>query len=324
MTHTKQTTDLVAATPMREEAGGSVSIVPQHMGHVVEFAKLMSKARGAIRQEYIDNPGACLAVTTAALRFGMDPFALAQKAYFVNGQIAYEAQVIMALLNTRAPIKGRLRYEYNGSGADRRCTCKATLEDGDEVSYTTPPLRMIAGKSPLWKRDPDQQLAYYAARSLARRHFPEVIMGVYARDELQDGDAVELDSNATATVVDDAAPGQANPLLAEAADDDGDDDDTIDVDVEIDGDDAEELAPQEEGAPSEEAEDYDNTFIETLIKCLPDITDIGSLRTIWKTHEERLKAIKAEKPVLYERALQAFEARKKKLMEDVNGDNHKH
>jgi len=38
--------------------------------------------------------------------------------------------------------------------------------------------------SPLWKSDPDQQLGYYSARSWARRHFPELLLGVYTQEEM--------------------------------------------------------------------------------------------------------------------------------------------
>jgi hypothetical protein len=58
--------------------------------------------------------------------------------------------------------------------------------DGDELEYTTPAIGSITTKnSPLWKSDPQQQLGYFAARSWARRHTPEVILGVYDREEAE-------------------------------------------------------------------------------------------------------------------------------------------
>jgi len=53
------------------------------------------------------------------------------------------------------------------------------------VEYATPEIRNIkVQNSPLWKNDPDQQLSYAAARSLARRHFPDVLLGVYTPEEM--------------------------------------------------------------------------------------------------------------------------------------------
>lgn len=66
------------------------------------------------------------------------------------------------------------------------CRVTGTL-DGTECVYETPPIGSITVKnSPLWKSDPRQQLGYFAARSWARRHCPEVILGVYDRDEVQE------------------------------------------------------------------------------------------------------------------------------------------
>lgn len=36
-----------------------------------------------------------------------------------------------------------------------------------------------------WANDPQQQICYAAIRKIARRHFPDVIMGVYTREELE-------------------------------------------------------------------------------------------------------------------------------------------
>lgn len=176
---------------------GGAAFVPQTVPQMMEMAKMLATSRIGVRKHLRNNPGACLAVCMQSARWGMDPFAVANKSYEVNDQLAYESQLIAAVLNTRAPIKGRLRFEYEGEGAARRCTCSAVLADGHEtVSVTSPTIGAITPKnSPLWKSDPDQQLAYYTSRALARRHFPEVLLGVYAEDELQDlgGGALQAD-----------------------------------------------------------------------------------------------------------------------------------
>ena len=117
----------------------------------------------------------------------MSPFAVANKTYVVNDRLAYEAQLINAVILRRAPIKGRMKIEYTGEGEKRRCKVTATLTDGDRVEYESPEIGKIPVKnSPLWKGDPDQQLFYFASRSMCRRHFPDVILGIYTADELAD------------------------------------------------------------------------------------------------------------------------------------------
>lgn len=165
-------------------SGGS-KIAPQNLGEVVRFAEVMSRADIALPKHLRGNAGACMAVALQALEWEMSPFAVASKSYAVNGVIAYEAQLIAAVVNTRSGIKGRLKYEYSGEGDLLQCTVTGTLE-GEDYAYTSPPMRDITPKnSPLWKTDPRQQLGYYSARSWARRYTPEVILGAYDRDEAE-------------------------------------------------------------------------------------------------------------------------------------------
>lgn len=161
-------------------------IAPQNLGEVVKFAEVMCRADIALPKHLRGNAGACMAVAMQALEWQMSPFAVASKSYAVNGAIAYEAQLIAAVVNTRSGIKGRLRYQFDGEGSALTCTVTGML-DGSECNYTSPPIGSITTKnSPLWKSDPQQQLGYFAARSWARRHCPEVILGVYDRDEADD------------------------------------------------------------------------------------------------------------------------------------------
>ena len=162
---------------------GGASIAPQNLGEVVRFAEVMCRADIALPKHLRGNAGACMAVALQALQWEMNPFAVASKSYSVNGIIAYEAQLIAAVVNTRSGIKGRLRYDFIGEGKELSCKVTGILDD-TECTYETPPVEAIQPKnSPLWKTDPRQQLGYYAARSWARRHCPEVLLGIYDRDE---------------------------------------------------------------------------------------------------------------------------------------------
>lgn len=166
--------------------GTGTKIAPQNLGEVVKFAEVMARADIALPKHLRGNAGACMAVALQALEWQMSPFAVASKSYSVGGAIAYEAQLIAAVVNTRSGIKGRLRYQFDGEGPSLTCTVTGVL-DGEECTYTSPPMGSITTKnSPLWKSDPQQQLGYFAARSWARRHCPEVILGVYDRDEAEE------------------------------------------------------------------------------------------------------------------------------------------
>ncbi len=171
--------------------GGAMSLMPRNMNEVMEFAKVMSSGGVCIPAAFRNNPGMCLAVTMQALRWGMDPFAVANKSYVVNtkdgdSKIVYEAQLFHAVVNERAPLTKRLKISYEGTGEARTCTIEGWLEGEEEAKlYTSPPVVNITVKnSPLWKGDTDQQLSYYAIRAWARKWVPEIIMGVYTVEEI--------------------------------------------------------------------------------------------------------------------------------------------
>jgi len=67
-----------------------------------------------------------------------------------------------------------------------QCKVTATFKGEDEPQeYTSPKVRDIKVKnSPLWVSDPQQQLGYYSVRAWVRRHCPDVLLGVYAPDEI--------------------------------------------------------------------------------------------------------------------------------------------
>lgn len=158
----------------------------QNAGEVMEYAKMMAVSGSAVPKHLRGQPGACLGILDDAIRFEMSPYALARKSYFVNDNLAYEAQVLAAIVLARAPLKKRPDVSYKGEGAERKCIVTYTFHDGDVKQYESPFFKNISPKnSPLWKTDPDQQQAYYSLRAGARRHFPDVLLGIYDYEEMR-------------------------------------------------------------------------------------------------------------------------------------------
>jgi hypothetical protein len=128
----------------------------------------------------------------------MSPFAVANKSYIANDRVAYESQLIHAIVEARSPLKGRLRSEILGAGDERRCrvwgTFKGETEPHVYISETLAKLRGARGTnekgqlkgSPLWVNQPETQLYYSATRTWARMFCPDVILGIYSPDELPD------------------------------------------------------------------------------------------------------------------------------------------
>lgn len=169
------------------QSGSGIAIKPESLGDVVRFAELMCQSKAGIPAYLHGNAADCMAVTMQALQWDFNPFSVAQKSYKIKDVIAYEAQLIAAVINTRADLKRRPQVEYRGAGAKRQCIVTFEFKDGSVQVYESPEFEKITPKnSPLWKSDPDQQQAYYSLRAGARRYCPEVILGAYDREEVED------------------------------------------------------------------------------------------------------------------------------------------
>jgi len=166
-------------------AGGGVSQV--NLPQVIEIAKHMAASGEAVPPHCRGNVGICLRVTFQAVEWQMSPFQVADNSYVVNSRLAYMSQLIHAIVESRAPLQHRLACDYDGEGSTRTCTVRGLFTTGDIREYTTPMIKDIKVKnSPLWTADPDQQLFYYASRSWARKWVPDVLMGVYTKEEMAD------------------------------------------------------------------------------------------------------------------------------------------
>jgi hypothetical protein len=175
----------VAADLATSSATGGMAF--RSMLEVMEFSKLMAVSDIAVPKHLRGNVGACLAVCVQAIEWRMSPYAVANKSYVVNDRISYESQLIHAVVEQRAPLAGRLRCSYSGVGNSRKCKVWAHIKGEDlPLEFESAEFEMIQPKnSPLWKTKPDLQLFYNASRDWARMYFPDVILGVYAEDEIE-------------------------------------------------------------------------------------------------------------------------------------------
>ena len=165
----------------------SLVVMPKTFAEVLQFADIMSKSV-FVPKHLRGKPADCVAVCLQAIRWEADPFAVAQKTYFVSEGSApgYEAQLVNAIVNSRAPIERRLDIVWSGAGNNLTCTVTGTFRGDPKPKVKTCHFATITTKnSPSWKQDPEQQLGYYTTRAWARLYCPEVIMGIYTPDEVE-------------------------------------------------------------------------------------------------------------------------------------------
>lgn len=168
------------------------------LAKMLNFANVMATSKITVPKHLQNAPGDCLAITMQAMQWGMNPFAVAQKTHVVNGSLGYEAQLVAAVINTKAPITGRIDYEWFGDWTKvNGKTCSddsvgvfvfATFRGEDKPRRLRMSMAQVGPvrNSPNWVSDPRQQAAYLATKKWARLHCPDVILGVYTDDELVD------------------------------------------------------------------------------------------------------------------------------------------
>lgn len=170
---------------------------PEGMDRLVRFAELMSQSKATVPQHLAGKPADCLAVTMQAAQWGMNPFAVAQKTHVVNGTLGYEAQLVNAVVSSSNLLATRLNYRWDGDWSkvngktdkspSLTVTVWATLKGESAPRELTISMAQAGVRnSPLWEQDPRQQLAYLCVKRWARLHSPDVLLGVYTPDELQE------------------------------------------------------------------------------------------------------------------------------------------
>jgi hypothetical protein len=165
-------------------------------------------------------PADCFRVTVQAVKWRMDPFAVAECTSLVHGRLCYEGKLVAAVLRSMGAIVGRLEHEITGKGQDAAITITGMPKGGKKpcsVSGTVREWRTI-GKDKngnridnAWDKQPETMLVYRGTRQWARLFTPEAILGVYTPDELEDVREVE----ATVVHTDPPAARTAAPAATE-------------------------------------------------------------------------------------------------------------
>lgn len=160
----------------------SASLLPDHLRGKGEFAQQQTAAN-------------CFLVVNQALRWKMDPFAVAPETYSVGGKLAFQGKLVAALVNTRAGLKKNLDYQFSGSGNERTLRVVGEFQNESAAREAVVVLKDVRTKNDMWTKDPDQKLIYTGAIKWARRHCPEVLLGVLTDDDvdrIQEREAIDV------------------------------------------------------------------------------------------------------------------------------------
>lgn len=155
----------------------------QNFDKLWRMAEALANSALSVPKELKGNIGDCLAIVTQAMIWGLNPFAVAQKAHVINGKLGYEAQLVNAVVMQSGAIRGSFSYEYEGD----RCRVGAVLRGESSITWGEwlSAASVQTKNSPLWKVNPKQQMGYLQVKNWARAYCPGALLGIYSTDELE-------------------------------------------------------------------------------------------------------------------------------------------
>ncbi|WP_213287539.1 hypothetical protein [Bradyrhizobium sp. sGM-13] len=136
----------------------------------------------------------CFLVVNQAVRWNMDPFAVAQCVSVVHGKLCYEGKLIAAVLEGKLGVE--LEYEISGVGDAMKVVVTGAV-NGKPVTDSKGRPKTIEGTVGEWKTTGrgspwdargghPRMLRYRGAREWGRVYAPGLMLGVYSDDEMED------------------------------------------------------------------------------------------------------------------------------------------
>lgn len=155
----------------------------------MRIAEIMATSNVTVPKHLQGNQGDCMAICLQAMQWGINPFSCAQQTFLVNGTLGYSAQLVNSVVASSTAIKGRFKYEYRWEeGSPNGYVRAGAVIKGEEAITWGEWLNtatVTTKISPLWRTNPKQQASYLAVKMWVRLYTPDVLLGVYTPDELQ-------------------------------------------------------------------------------------------------------------------------------------------
>lgn len=189
----------VMAMPTAQNSGMmSIFADPHTFTAAMQMADALSKST-IIPRDYQGNPSNCLIAVEISSRMNASPMMVMQHLFVVNGRPAWSSQWIVAMINQSRKYKTELQYEFGYAPEDGSLSCYAWAIDqqGHRVEGPKITMKMAEAEGWLnkngskWKTMPQVMIQYRAASFFGRKNCPDMIMGIYSREEVLDMDLDE-------------------------------------------------------------------------------------------------------------------------------------
>lgn len=165
------------------------------------MANQMAKALASstiVPSTYQNNPANCLIAIEQAQRMHISPLMVMQNLYPIQGRPSWSSKFLIASINASRMFDMELQYDEVKDKDGKPYSCVAwTMKNGRRVEGMEVNMQMAKDEGWLgkngskWKTMPQLMLRYRAASFFSSLNCPELTMGIYTKEEIEDGDFKE-------------------------------------------------------------------------------------------------------------------------------------
>lgn len=165
------------------------------------MAMQMAKALASstiVPQTFQKNDANCLIAIEQAQRLRVSPMMVMQNLHVIQGRPSWSSKFLIAAINNSGKFDMELQFEETQDKDGKPFSCTAwTTKNGRKVNGMTVDMDMAKEEGWLnrngskWKTMPQLMLRYRAASFFSSLNCPELTMGLYTREEMQDDDFKE-------------------------------------------------------------------------------------------------------------------------------------
>lgn len=165
--------------------------------HAQRVAKMLCSS-SLVPKEYQGNIQNTMIALEMANRIGASPLMVMQHLNIIHGKPSWSSQFVISAINSCKRFSP-LRYVVEGEGDTLSCFAWAYDDKNDKIEGPKVTMKMAKAEGWVdkagsrWKTMPDLMIRYRAAAFFGRLYAPDVLMGMYTSDEIEDIEHEEVD-----------------------------------------------------------------------------------------------------------------------------------
>jgi hypothetical protein len=181
-------------------------LMPRDYGELIEFAKMVASS-GMVPKSYNGNPGAVMVAVQMGAELGLTPMTSIRSIAVINGRPCLWGDAMLGLVVSNPQCQDVIETVEKGVAT---CTVKRKNRSPVTRTFSWDDAKRagLDGKQGPWQQYPKRMLAMRARGFALRDAFPDVLSGVYSREEIDDIDmgAAEFVSGPTEPAIPEPEP----------------------------------------------------------------------------------------------------------------------